>query len=222
MSRSRIRTFAAWIIGIALAMCWDRAAFLHLRAGGPGATAEQAHAAAAVLEKSSLYQAFYVLGTLWPWLIVAAAMVFADVGGGAARALRGVQRALFLMGCTLAAGGATEAAKIFFRRLRPELTDGYYEFRPWSENFWSGSNLGLPSSHAGVAFGAAFAMCWIFPRAAWVFIAAAVGCSISRMLVGAHFFSDVLVGAFMAFWIVEGIRRAAVGPARGVSPIGEA
>ncbi|MBX3404212.1 MAG: phosphatase PAP2 family protein [Phycisphaeraceae bacterium] len=208
MTSRRSHTLGLWIIGIALAMCWDRACYLALRPGGPFATAEESAAAKAVLESHAWYQTFYVLGRLWPWLIVAAAMVLADVGGGSARAARGIRRALFLLAGAGLGGAATEAAKIVFRRLRPELTDGYYGFRPLWENFWSGSNLGLPSSHAGVAFGAAFAMCCIFPRASLVFLAAAITCALSRVLAGAHFLSDVVVGAFIAYWIVEGMRRA--------------
>lgn len=212
MKRARSRVLGLWAIGIVLAMCWDRAVFLHLRPGGPLASAEQTAAAKAALESRAWYQALYVLGTLWPWLIVAAAIVFADIGGGAARAARGVRRALFLLASAALGGAATEAAKIVFRRLRPELTDGYYGFRPVWENFWSGSNLGLPSSHAGVAFGAAFALCLIFPRAAWVFVGAAAGCALSRLLAGAHFLSDVVVAAFFAYWVVEGLRRTSLRP----------
>ena len=207
MTSRRLHTLGLWIIGIVLAMCWDRACYLALRPGGPLASAEESAAAKAVLESHAWYQTFYVLGRLWPWLIVAAAMVFADVGGGSARAARGVRRALFLLAGAGLGGAATEAAKIAFRRLRPELTDGYYGFRPRG-GLLSGSNLGLPSSHAGVAFGAAFAMCCFFPRASLVFLAAAIACALSRVLAGAHFLSDVVVGAFIAYWIVEGLRRA--------------
>lgn len=207
MTPRRPSAMGLWFIGIALAMCWDRAVYLGLRPGGPGASPEESAAAKAVLESRAWYQALYVLGTLWPWLIVAAALVFADIGGGPARAARGVRRALFLLAGAGLGGAVTESAKILFRRLRPELTDGYYGFRPPWENFWSGSNLGLPSSHAGVAFGAAFAMCCIFPRAWPVFLGAAIGCSLSRVLAGAHFLSDVVVAAFMAYWVVWGLRR---------------
>jgi len=194
-----------WLIGLALAMCWDRAAYLHVRVGANSPTPETAASAAEWLEARAWYQLLYILGTVWPWLIVAAALVFADIGADAGRARRGVRRAVFLIVSVLLSGGAAELAKLACRRLRPEEADGWYRFRPWTEDFWSASNLGLPSSHAAVAFGAAFAMCRVFPRAASVFLAVGIGCSISRLLAGAHFLSDVFAGAGLAFFIVAGV-----------------
>lgn len=199
------RRLAPWAIGLALAMCWDRAVYLHLRVGAHAATAELAAMAAEGLERKAWYRFLWILGRAELWLVVAAAVLFADFGADRASSKRGVRRAVFLTLCVAFSGGATEVAKLVFRRLRPDQTDGWYRFRPWSENFWSAENLGLPSSHAGVAFGAAFAMCWMWPRAAPVFIAAGVGCSLSRLLAGAHFLSDVLVGSAIAFFVVLGV-----------------
>ena len=203
--RIGLRPLAPWVIGLALAMCWDRAVYLHMRAGAHATSIEAAVTAAELLESHAWYQFLYILGTVWPWLIVAAALVFVDIGADAGRARRGVRRAVFLVVSVLLSGGAAEVAKLVFRRLRPDQTDGWYRFRPWTEDFWSASNLGLPSSHAAVAFGAAFALCRVFPRAAPAFLAAGVGCSLSRLLAGAHFLSDVFVGAGLAFFIVLGV-----------------
>lgn len=203
--RSAIRRAAPWLIGLALAMCWDRAVYLHVRIGGNAASAEAAAIAVEAMERSGWYRFLWVLGRAELWLIVAAALLFADFGTEAGRSRRGVRRAVFLVLGMSLSGAATEAAKLIFRRLRPDQTVGWYQFRPWSESFWSAKNLGLPSSHAGVAFGAAFALCWMFPRAAPVFICAGIGCSLSRLLAGAHFLSDVLVGTGMAFFIVLGV-----------------
>lgn len=197
-----------WAVALVLAMCWDRAVYLHVRVGGGGGGAVSAEAAARAveaMERSGWYKFLWVLGTLWPWLIVAAALVFADFGVEAGRSRRGVRRAVFLSLCVALSGAAAELGKLVFRRLRPDQTDGWYRFRPWSEDFWSAMNLGLPSSHAAVAFGAAFALCWMWPRAAPVFVCAGIGCSLSRLLAGAHFLSDVLVGTAMAFFVVLGV-----------------
>lgn len=194
-----------WLVGLAIAMCWDRAVYLHVRFGAHAATPELAAEAATAMESRAWYKFLWVLGRVEPWLFVAAAMLFADFGGDATRSKRGVRRAVFLALSVVLAGLATELGKLVFRRLRPDQTDGWYAFRAWTEDFWSARNLGLPSSHAGVAFGAAFALCWMFPRAAPVFIAAGIGCAVSRVLAGAHFLSDVLVGTAIAFFIVLGV-----------------
>ena len=205
MWRVAIRRAAPWLIGLALAMCWDRAVYLHLRAGANEKTVEAAMMAAEAMERRGWFKLMWVIGRAELWLIVAAALLFAEFGADASRSKRGVRRAVFLSLSVVLSGVGAEAAKLVFRRLRPEAADGWYRFRPWSENFWSAENLGLPSSHAAVAFGAAFALCWMWPRAAMVFVAAGIGCSLSRLLVGAHFLSDVLVGTGLAFFVVLGV-----------------
>jgi membrane-associated phospholipid phosphatase len=203
--RGAIRRAAPWLIGLAIAMCWDRAVYLHVRVGGNTKSAEAAAIAVEAMERSGWYRFLWVLGRAELWLVVAAALLFADFGVEAGRSRRGVRRAVFLVLGMGLSGAATELGKLVFRRLRPDQTEGWYQFRPWSEAFWSAKNLGLPSSHAGVVFGAAFALCWMFPRAAPVFICAGVGCSLSRLLAGAHFLSDVLVGTAIAFFVVLGV-----------------
>jgi membrane-associated phospholipid phosphatase len=49
-----------------------------------------------------------------------------------------------------------------------------------------------------VAFGAAFMLAYLFPRARWVWFALAAGCGITRVLARAHFVSDVVVAAVAA------------------------
>jgi undecaprenyl-diphosphatase len=55
----------------------------------------------------------------------------------------------------------------------------------------------MPSSHALVAFAGAAALARLFPRATPIWYALAVGCGITRLLSGAHFLSDVVVGALI-------------------------
>jgi membrane-associated phospholipid phosphatase len=50
-----------------------------------------------------------------------------------------------------------------------------------------------------VAFGAAWMLSYLFPRARWVWITLAAGCGLSRVLAQAHFVSDVVVAALAAF-----------------------
>jgi membrane-associated phospholipid phosphatase len=97
-------------------------------------------------------------------------------------------------------GSAAELLKLIVRRRRPgEL--GEYIFRPFTDRPFSTGGLGMPSSHALVAFGAAAVLSRLFPRARLVFWALAWGCAFTRVATGAHFLSDVVVAACVG-WLV--------------------
>lgn len=163
-----------------------------------------------------------VQGFLPLWLVAAAALALQD--GDRGRGLWRGRGALLAAGATLG-GVAAELLKLVFRRLRPgEL--GAYAFRPFSERPFSTGGLGLPSSHALVAFGAAAVLARMFPRARWVWWALAWGCGLSRVAAGAHFLSDVVVAAVVGWlvgvllwrWLPAGAGRpaAAAAPPTGV------
>lgn len=61
----------------------------------------------------------------------------------------------------------------------------------------------FPSGHALTAFATAVFLCWSLRRRLWVPFAFAVLVSLSRVYVGVHFFSDVIVGA--AFGALLGV-----------------
>ncbi|MBY0261528.1 MAG: phosphatase PAP2 family protein, partial [Phycisphaerales bacterium] len=118
----------------------------------------------------------------------------------AAGAKRSIRRGVFVVLVPIAAGIGAELLKLLSRRMRPETGDGFYRFKPiagsvTSPEFWSTSGLGLASSHASVAVGAALAAGLVLPRWRWVLVAMAVLCCMSRLAVGAHYLSDVLAGA---------------------------
>jgi membrane-associated phospholipid phosphatase len=110
---------------------------------------------------------------------------------------------LLLFGPALA-GGVAELLKIVLRRERPGLHDGAYYFRPFSERLFDTKDLGIPSSHVMVAFGGAVVLARLFPRAAPVGYLLAAGCGATRVMAGAHFVSDVMVGA-LAGWLVGAV-----------------
>jgi membrane-associated phospholipid phosphatase len=132
--------------------------------------------------------------------------------------LRGIVRSrggLIIAGAAIG-GTVAELMKLLVRRLRPgEL--GEYVFRPFTERPLSTGGLGMPSSHALVAFGAAAVLSRVFPRAWPVWWALAWGCALTRVLSGAHFLSDVvaaavigwLVGALVWRWRAAGIGAGA-------------
>ena len=101
------------------------------------------------------------------------------------------------------AGLVAEVLKVLLRRERPGLHDGAYVFRAFSDQFWSTKQIGLPSSHALVAFGGAWMLGKLYPRARWLWFALALGCGLTRVQARAHFLSDVVVAAVAAWVVIE-------------------
>lgn len=134
-------------------------------------------------------------------------------------ARRAAARAWYLITAPLAGGLLAEILKLLLRRERPEVNDGAYGFRPWSEHPFSTSGLAWPSSHTMVAFAAATALARLFPRAKWVWYFLAAGCGITRILAHAHFLSDVTLGALFGWsvgWGVYFLMRERMGRGAGV------
>lgn len=134
----------------------------------------------------------------WPtWLVVGAAMALQT------RARRPAGALVLSAGLS---GVAAEVAKLLVRRERPG-PDGQYIFRSFTDDPLSTAALGMPSSHAAVAFGAAWVLGTLFPRPAPVFVALAIGCALSRLTSRAHFLSDVVAAAGLAWLVAAGVRR---------------
>ncbi len=153
------------------------------------------------------------LAGYWPtWLVIGAAVCLVD---------RSPRRGLFPVGAAALAGLAAEGLKLVIRRGRPLDTDGAYHFVPFAEHTWESSFMGLPSSHAAVAFAGAFAVARLWPRAGWVLVPLAIGCGLTRVLVGQHFLSDIAGGAIVGALACAAVvrvhaalaSRAAGGPA---------
>jgi membrane-associated phospholipid phosphatase len=163
---------------------------------------------------------FRVAGYLPTWAVVSLALVLCDTGAARAPIVR-VRRWrgwLPLLSATLG-GCAAELLKLLFRRERPEAHDGAYVFRSWSDHPLSTGALGLPSSHALVAFAAAAILARLYPRARWLWYALAGGCALTRVLTRAHFLSDVVLAAIAGWAVAAGLWRwyargvpAATGP----------
>jgi membrane-associated phospholipid phosphatase len=101
---------------------------------------------------------------------------------------------------SIVGGIAAEVVKLIIRRRRPgEFGD--YVFRPFTDRILHSGGLGMPSSHALVAFGAAAVLARLYPRARIIWWGLAWGCALSRVAAGAHFLSDV-VGAAVIGWLV--------------------
>jgi membrane-associated phospholipid phosphatase len=113
---------------------------------------------------------------------------------------------LLALGPTLG-GVAAELLKLLVRRVRPDAEQFGYAFRAFAEGPLSNRGMGMPSSHTLVAFAGAFALARLFPRARWVFYLLAAGCGLSRVMATAHFLSDTVVAACVAWGIVMTIHR---------------
>jgi membrane-associated phospholipid phosphatase len=158
-----------------------------------------------------------VMGFVPFWLAAALALALHD--RTPVRHFFRARSGLILLGAGVG-GIAAELLKLLVRRLRPgEL--GEYAFRPFAERTFSTGGLGMPSSHALVAFGAAAILSRIFPRAwpVWWFLA--WGCGFSRIAAGAHFLSDVVVAAVVGWavgaWVWSWRREPGMSPTIPVS-----
>jgi membrane-associated phospholipid phosphatase len=215
------RAPAWWVVAFAVACAWDRALWLAATRGGKpvlerlegyvgwtGLSAvfhEGTHAIGELLVALA-YDAAYFFGRIYLWLALALFFMFRDWAGTDGHKVReGIRRGVFVALVPGVAGISAEGLKLLSRRERPEELDGYYAFKarpafvPMSGEFWDTTHLGLASSHAAVAFGGALAAGLLLPR--WrvpLFVLAGL-CAASRVAVGAHFLSDVVAGAALAF-----------------------
>jgi membrane-associated phospholipid phosphatase len=138
-----------------------------------------------------------VFGSLVLWFPLALAVWLERRARGSLQA----GRAWLLFWGPTVSGGVAELLKMLFRRERPGLHDGMTVFRAFSDRPFNTSALGMPSSHAMVAFGGAVVLARLFPGAAPLAYVLAAGCAMTRILARAHFASDVVVGA-LAGWAV--------------------
>lgn len=141
----------------------------------------------------------------WPtWIIVSIALWLDG------RPPLGPWRAQVLALAVTVAGIGDEVLKLLIRRERPNAHDGMSVFRPFTQHPFSSAGLSTPSSHAVLAFAAAATMARLFPRSTWMWYLLAAGCAVTRLLARAHFFSDVVSGAFVgagAAYIIAAIMQ---------------
>jgi len=160
------------------------------------------------VEREDWWRLLRIAGYVPTWIIVAVVVGLACRWKGAAwrACLTG------LIAGTLN-GLLAEIVKLVVARERPG-DSGLHVYRGFFDGFRDGSNLGMPSSHAAVAFGAAWAIALVLPRAGWAVLVLATGCGISRIVHGAHFTSDVVVAAGLGHVvgrIVTGMGRGSHG-----------
>jgi undecaprenyl-diphosphatase len=105
---------------------------------------------------------------------------------------------LFLFVCGAAAGIVTDVIKPILGRARPvELGEaGLYGFHPWT---FAARWNSMPSGHATAAFAFAFVVVEFFPRLRIPVFILAIALAASRVMVNAHYVSDILAGVLVAW-----------------------
>jgi membrane-associated phospholipid phosphatase len=148
-----------------------------------------------------------VMGFVPLWLAAAAALVLHDAPLATLSRWARWARGTLLVAAVAGAGIAGELLKLVLRRERPRAHEGAYVFRSFAERPFSSGGLAWPSSHAIVAFGAAAMLSRLFPRAWVVWWGLAWGCALTRVADRAHFVSDVVTAAVVAWLVVEAMWR---------------
>lgn len=169
------------------------------------------------------YQVLRQAGNVLPWAIVACALILHDLRlqrtklavGELTHELLTRARSAFLhrgsmvLLAAVLGGAAAEILKLVTQRGRP-IGLGVYRFGFFEDV----AAKGLASSHAGVAFGAAFMLGKLFPGSFWPLFVLACGTSVTRITPGAHYLSDLYVGAVCS-WLVVGLLWRMLGSAPG-------
>ncbi|XSG83203.1 MAG: phosphatase PAP2 family protein [Methyloligella sp. ZOD6] len=117
------------------------------------------------------------------------------------------QIAAFIFLSVAATGLFAALCKALIGRARPRLYDevGSFHFSPFA---FDADLASFPSGHATTTFALATALALLLPRFAVPVFAAASWIAASRFLMGAHYVSDVVAGAFVGTLGTLMIRRA--------------
>jgi membrane-associated phospholipid phosphatase len=183
------------------------------------------------LEEADGYRLFRVLGSLWSWGGIALVIFAHDwgrVGRVPALSLRrppaswrfgSLSRGLMVFGAPVLAGLFAEGAKRLIGRLRPIETDGFYVYAGAFDAMLDPPN-GMASSHCAVAVGGAVVVMAFFPKSGWILIPGAIGCAVTRLVSGAHFLTDVYLGAVLGY--LAGVIVLGIGMPRSTPPAARA
>ncbi len=129
---------------------------------------------------------WYIVPSLVLWLVCRLTGRFNDCG----------RRALYVFLANVFAGILVWLLKIPFGRLRPNMLfeHGEYGFAGLGISY---PYVSFPSGHAATIFAAAVAFAFLFPRFKVPIMVFASVAAFSRVTSGAHYLSDVLVGAYL-------------------------
>jgi membrane-associated phospholipid phosphatase len=142
-----------------------------------------------------------------PWIIAALLMYIAVQAmmawSGETPFLRRVSDfSLALLASFVAASVVLHGIKIFLGRRRPrdDFEHGLYGFRYFT---WELQYDSFPSGHSMTIFCVAVVLCAIMPVLAPLWLALATALALTRAMLTAHFFSDVLIGAGIGLFVAR-------------------
>ncbi len=155
-----------------------------------------------ILLKDHRIQAIFDLMRILTWLghgWILAAVAAALFGIGRWRKQLRLKQAAALSLIALAVSGlAVQAIKHLIGRPRPKLAD--QGVLNWGPSFQTGHDS-FPSGHAVSAFALAAVLSSFYPAGRWIWYSLAVLAAFTRVYIGAHFPSDVFVGAALGLLI---------------------
>lgn len=110
-----------------------------------------------------------------------------------------------LLACSFVSGLLALACKSLIVRKRPlhftpeylagHVTETFGSWLPWMTDGAASNDLrSFPSAHTATAFGLAVGLSWLYPQARWFFFLIASLAACQRIVVEAHFMSDVIIG----------------------------
>lgn len=152
------------------------------------------------------YQALRMAGYLPVWFVVGLVVMLHDRRErrrhGASVPWNAFSRGVSILLAPALSGLAAEVCKALIRRHRPHA-DGSYTYEWFTHLKAQGVGIGTVSSHAAVAFGAAFIIARVFPSAKWPLLALAAGCALTRLLAGAHYATDVYGAIILSYAVAK-------------------
>lgn len=119
---------------------------------------------------------------------------------------RRLHAGIFMIASMAISGLLVNGLKIAIGRPRPKLFlyDHVTGLAPFQRAL---DDCSFPSGHSQSIWAAMLALAWIYPRGRVAFFAIAVTVAASRVIIGAHYASDVIAGSYLAFAVAFLARR---------------
>lgn len=140
------------------------------------------------------------------WYLVGSGILFIYFYYASAKVFLARQTMYFF--CSIAVSGlAVNVIKWLMGRWRPRafLYEGLYGFEFFGHGY---DQTSFPSGHAATICSLAVALFFIAPRLRWLWITLAVLVCLSRVVIWAHFPSDVLMGAYVGIFSAILLRKS--------------
>jgi len=212
-ARTMLRWTAVWLPLVLIAWMFDRAVY-RLALDPLAASKDWVQ----VLRQMGYLPTWIVVGVLF-WLIDFRSPPRAHGLVSPAPDRPWHHRGGLVMLSAISAGLVANVLKPLLGRLRPDL-DGvaYFAHRPttvWADGGDLG--FGLPSGHTSVAFGACGMIALLVPAWRIPMMGLAAGCAMTRLLAGAHTFSDTVAGAWVGLAVAAWLFAWGEGKRRGIA-----